>query len=340
MNKIDAAKEFIKSADSIYEDFLLNFDYSNLELLDDDEKKRKTNQYATLYAQICEYFLKALLLPNLQNENFDVNSEREMEYLANDRNGLRKFNHIFKRIINDENFDRKIRENIINFLAKKAQFVSDERNNYLDEMLKKAIENDDIGLIIALTDPMKRYEVYFSTENPSYNTKIDAVIDKIIGEENGEILKNSDIYPKSRYAMIDNDYIANLPFLIDLTNALKDSLKKKFNNCLDVKGCSRHIFPDLDSGINIIYASGNTEIFYLDDKANLWITRPNGDKEDSIAYIWNYNRQTNSRERIEEISYSESGIIKILKYDKIRNSYKFIKSREIEKSKKDTSIIR
>ena len=338
MNKIEAAIEFIKAGDSIYQDYLSHFFEVDFEIMDSDEKRRKINQYATLYAQICEYYLKALILPDLSNDNYTENSVEEMNFLANDSSGLRRYNHIFKRIIFDSSFDDKIRNMIISELANKGNYFSVARKEYLDEALKKPIEIDANGGKAVLPDPREYgLNVNFSINNTTNNQKLSNLLDEILNPNIGAIAQSSDSYPKSRYAMIDNGrYTANLEFLIDFANAIREAIPYKIKNCIKISGCCRHIFPNLDTEINIIFDNGNSEAFYLDSSYNLFIIN-NGKKVDTIGYIWNYDTQTGTNTVINEVLYNENGQERRLKIDKKTGEYIFSKCTDIRENSSEIS---
>lgn len=338
MNKIEAAIEFIKAGDSIFQDYLSRFSEIDFELMDQDERRRKVNQYAILYAQIAEYYLKALILPDLKNVNYEENTVEEMNFLANDSSGLRRYNHIYKRIIFDSVFDNKIRDIIISQLANYSEYFSNEREQYLDEMVTKPIVIDNTGTEITLTDP-RRYgtEIEFSIKNTNNNQKLRDLLDKILNPNTGAIAQNSDAYPKSRYAMIDNNgYTACLKFLIDFTHAIRYALKYKIKNCVKIVGCSRHIFPDLDTEIIITFDNGNSNSFYFDSLNNLWITNADGTMIDTIGCISNYDTQINNYAVIDEVLFFENGQQKRLKLDKKNGVYTFVKG--IDKKENNLGI--
>lgn len=309
MNKIDAAKEFIKAGDSIYQDYLSNIYKIDFEMLDEDEKRRKINQYSILYAQIIEYYLKAIILPDLRNANYSENTDEEMNFLSSSRDGIKKFNHIFKRIIFDPCFDSKIKKMIIDDLANYGKYFEQKREKYLDEVINEPMEVDNNGTQVTLPDPRKYgLRLIFSTENNDSNQKLNDLLDAILDLNTGAISSNSDAYPKSRYAMIDNNnYTACLEFLIDFTNAIRRNLKYKFKNCIKVEGCNIHIFPDLDTEVKITLDNGEMEIFYIDLSGDMWIIDSNGKKIDTIGYIWNYSRTSGEHHIIEEVAYIENG---------------------------------
>ena len=335
MNKTEAAIELIKAGDSIYQDWLSDFSEINFETMDNDEKRRKINQYAILYAQIIEYYLKALILPDLKNENYNENSVEEMNFLANDSSGLRKYNHIFKRIIFDSAFDEKIRNMIIDHLANHGEYFSSQRNEYLDEQESSflysfgldetdAIDNEAIKNALL---SLKKYRL-INTDNISNDQKLNDLLTKILDQNNGAIANNSDAYPKSRYAMIDPDrlggYTACLEFLIDFYNAIRNALNYKINNCVNISNCYRHIFPDCDTKITINFVNGSSNFYYFDSAYNLWITDDNGNKIDTVEYIENYDRQTGNWDVIEEIIYIENSKEKRLKYDTKKDKYTYV----------------
>lgn len=314
MNKIDGAKEFIKSADSIYQDFLTRININSFELYDEDELKRKINQYSMLYAQICEYYLKALILPNLENANYESNSIDEMNYLANNRNGLKKFNHIFKKIINSDEFDENIKRHIENYLLNNLPQIEYERNNIIkkmcvDEGIADVTEYKNLKLIL----------------NENSHKDINELID-IISGNNGFISNNSNAYPESRYAMISN-YVADLKFLSVFCDAIRDSLQLKFKNCLRVNGCNRFIFPDSGTNIEITFGTNNTQKMFFDENEQLWITNNNGEKIDVIGYVWNYDMLSSKETIINKVSFMENGKHKILVYDKKSEKYVFVKEK-------------
>ncbi len=310
MNKIEGAKELIKSADSIYEDFLIKINKKNFELYDDDELKRKINQYATLYAQICEYYLKALVLPNLANENYEVNSDEEMNFLTVDRNGLRKYNHIFKRIINSSEFDEEVKKNIENYLLNYIPHIELERDN----ILRKICGEEGI-------EDVTKYKNLRLILHEDSHPDICQLLDIICGE-NGLISNNSNAYPESRYAMISN-YIADLGFLSVFCDAIRDSLNLKFKNCLKVQGSSRHIFPDAGTNIEIAFDTGNIQKMFFDASEKLWLTNNDGEKLDVIGYVWNYDMISSRETFIDKISFIENGKPRIFIRDKNTGKYIF-----------------
>lgn len=311
MNKIEGAKELIKSADSIYEEFLTKINIENFELYDDDELKRKINQYATLYAQICEYYLKALILPNLTNENYEENSDEEMSFLTFDKNGLRKYNHIFKRIINSNDFDEEVRRYMEIYLLNYLPHIEFERNNVLKEICsEEAFEN------------VTKYKNLRMILNDSSHPDICQLLDIICGET-GLISNNSNAYSESRYAMISS-YVADLKFLSVFCDAIRESLKLKFKNCFKVQGSKRHIFPDIETNIEIVYDNGNIQNMYLDMHENLWLINDDGKKIDVIGYIWNYDRISDREASINKISFVENGKSKILIRDQSTGEYIFL----------------
>lgn len=319
MNKIEAAIEFIKAGDSIYQDYLSHFSSINFELMAPDERRRKVNQYAILYAQIAEYYLKALILPDLKNDNYVENTDDEMNFIANDSSGLKRYNHIFKRIMFDSAFDSEIRDRIVRELANNGKYFSIERKQYLDELVK--------GNKIIFPD-FREYgaKILFSIDNTDNNQKLSNLLDKILNLNTGAIAQNSDAYPKSRYAMIDNNgYTACLEFLIDFTNAIRETIEYKIKNCIRISGCDRRIFPDLDTEIKITFDNGNSDCFYFDSSNNLWITDANGTKIDTIGYIWNYDMQLRNQAVVDEVLFFENGQERRLKLDKKTGDYTFVK---------------
>lgn len=324
MDKIHGAKNLIKAADSIYDSFLNNLDKIDWSEMDIDEIKRKSDEIGFLLAQICEYYLKALLLPNLTSEDYEEYSDAEMKFLAeNNKEGLKKYNHIYRKIINDDKFDEKTRDSIAIYLI---EHLSDVREMY--ESYVKNVKEDVKKTAPWLSSALDLKPVILDSK--LHNDPIlKKCFEEIFKDEKGIIANNSNAYPESRYAML-SDYNVDIEFLLVFKNAITGSLRTKFENCFLPGGCSRHIFPDIDSKIVLTYENGDVEVFIYDENGVLWITDNNGLRLDQIGHIWNYNRKTSSNERIQSINYFEESEKKTLKYRPTNGTYIFVKSKQLD----------
>ena len=323
MNKIEAGKNLIKTADFILESNLAHFDLAHIYELDLDPEEIRTiiNVYATQYAQICEYYLKALILPDLVSPLHEENSEEEAEYLINDRNGLKKYNHIYKRILNDSQFNQEVRKSINQYLWNYLPDIKGDRNKTLQQICKE--EN--------LAD-ITKFSGLKMIIDPNSSRKADIVelLDRIIGPV-GYIENNSDAYPASRYAML-NSYIADIQFLSTFKDALRNAIQIKYPNYTFASGINRSIFVDSNSALSIVYEDGSHSIMYMDQKNTLWLTRPdstleNPIQEDSVGSIRKgYDKQAQKELNIYSIRYIEDGLQKEITRDRNTNIYYYVET--------------
>lgn len=309
MNKQEGAKELIKFADSIFEDYLKN-NRLKFKAYDEDELKRKINQYSILCAQICEYYLKALILPNLRSEAFENDSEEEMHDLAVSKSGLKKYSHVLHNMLNSSNLDKEIQTCIKMYLFNNLPHIEAERNEIINQLFGDTNINqifEKCGAMISL--------------NESSYTSISGLLKQIDGEH-GLILNNSNAYVESRYSMI-SDYKADLKFLSYLCDAIRSSLNLKFKNCIEVGGCSRHIFPDVNTDIYVFFTTGNIRKFVFGDDQRVYITNDDGQLEDVTTSISNFDRVTQNKEQILYVMFTENGKEKLLAYDSDNEVYYF-----------------
>ena len=308
MNKLEGAKNFIQAADYIYEDYIVDMLDEDFTMYDENALKIQIHSYAEQCAKICEYYLKALILPNLKSPSFDDNSDEEMDYLVNNKNGLRKYSHIFKKIINSEDFEENIKKEIEMYLLNYLPHFNEERKDITKELSKRLT----CGKVYK---PAHNELKIFN--NPDIN--LDKLLDEISGE-NGFISENSDAYPKSRYAMI-TDYTADLSFLYVFCESIRENLIWKFKNCIEINGTKKHIFIDCDSFIDVIFYDGNVEKFYFDKEYKLYQLNASGNNR--VAYFGKLNLNRFKNDTIDKIIFTEDGNKRQLTLNKKTGKYYF-----------------
>lgn len=310
MNKLEGAKNFIQAADCIYEDYIVNMLEEDFTMYDEKELKIKINSYAEQCAKICEYYLKALILPNMKSPNFDVNSDEEMDYIANNKNGLRKYSHIFKKIINSEDFDENIKKNIEYYLLNHLPHFDEERKDITNKIAK---QNGPIFELILSHNKLRLF--------PNSHIDINELLDEISGE-NGYISENSNAYSESRYSMI-TDYTADLSFLYVFCEAIRSNLGVKFNNCIEVEETKKHIFIDPGTYIELTFINDDSGSFYFNKNYELFIIDKSKKILDRIGHIWNFNGAKLNNDIIDKIIFIEDGNKRQLTLNKKTGKYYF-----------------
>lgn len=108
------------------------------------------------------------------------------------------------------------------------------------------------------------------------------------------------------------DYIADIDYLFNLCEILYKSISQYLECCLDEPSIGRHIFPDLNSVVVEKLSNGHEVEYYINSEGKI-----DKSKYYEISDLFPGFSQCN----VLEISYTESGIDRIMKFDSQRRMF-------------------
>ena len=274
--------------------YKINYNLLFDEGISDEEKINFINNFGERLSYICELYLKALIIPNMHFEDIENESDEELDEIINGNRGIKKkYSHYFKKLLSSPT------TNLPNGLRK-----------YIFVELGRALHDDNS------TETYGKYTTallnsWINGEDKELDEKKDALEGQVINNSIELTDSNSDSYPQSRYSMF-TDYIADIDYLFNLCEILYKSISQYLKCCLDEPSIGRHIFPDLNSIVVEKLSNGHEVKYYINsegkiDKSNYY----------EISDLFPGFSQSN----VLEISYTESGIDRIMKFDSQRRMF-------------------
>lgn len=223
------------------------------------------------FALICEYYLKGLLIPNMQVEIPEelkdkitsLSEEQELMIIVSDEEKIKAdpiLGHLDRkqlRLLLNSNSLKSLGHSLICLLGTKT--LEENKKIYLPEFIRRRIvESIKAKLIDAgakTPEEQLKYKLHISTPIPGTNERdwIDYG-DKIIEEEvsNPSV---SDAFPKGRYGIFDG-FVSNVNWISGLAVSIRDQIKHQYPNMIEVlknknDQFGRFIYPDEETIISV-----------------------------------------------------------------------------------------
>ena len=298
INRADCIKNellILNYFEPINDDGTFKVDYSLLfdDGISEEEKFNFINNLGERLSYICELYLKALLLPNMHFDGIDIESDEELDEIFNGRRGIKKkYSHFFSKMLSSTqtHLPEKLRENILIELSK---LVHDDTSKRLGDNYTNASLDS------------------FLNDNESIKQRERTIKEQLVANSIQLTDNNSDAYPQSRYSMF-TDYIADIDYLFNLSNILRDNISLYIPCCLYEAKIGRHIFPDPDSHVTVKLNNGKEGTYYVDSSGNI-------NKFNFYKLLDLYPDSNSSL--IVEVDYIEDGEEKHMKYDNKRHMF-------------------
>lgn len=310
MSKFNASIESIECGNKILEmvyPILLQFE-QNKEKLSQSEQVTYNTMLGSQLALVCEYYLKGLLIPNMQviipEELKDkipvLTQEQELMIIVSDEEKIKadpilgRLDKKQLRLLLNSNSLKNIGHSLICLLGSKT--LTNNKAIRLPEILRKhIIESLKSKLYDAEAKTLKEREEFRQyILTPIQGTRgIDRleVGDKIIEEE---ISKSSvsDAFPKGRYGMFDG-FVSNVDWISELAFSIREEIKHQYPNMIEIlkskkERFGKFIYPDEESLMYIENARGETIEYEMVPEIHWYGT--------GIEVFWNVSRTTETEE--------------------------------------------
>lgn len=283
MSKIETSRACIecgnKLLDKIYP-MLLEYN-DNFDNLSSFEKEAYNTIIGSQFALICEYYLKGLVIPNIQviipeklkDKIGTLNEEQELMIIVSDGEKISKDEDLSKldkkelRLLLSANSLKSFGHSLISLLGtetlddnKRIVLPNNIRKNIIDEM-KKGLYNPDNKTF------KEKYEYKINLNTPikrDLEGRLLFIGDKII-EENLSLSSINEAFPKGRYGIFDG-FISDVDWISGLAFSIRHNIKHQFPNLIEVYKSKndpfgKFIYPDKETKI-IIKGDNDTQLEY------------------------------------------------------------------------------
>ena len=283
MSKIETSMACIECGNKLLERiYPMLIEYNeNFDSLSNFEKETYNTIIGSQFALICEYYLKGLVIPNVQvivpeelKDKIDtLNEEQELMIIVSDEEKIRKdpvLNKLDKkelRLLLSDNSLKSFGHSLIALLGtetlgdnKKIVLPKNIRKNILTEMKNRLYGSDNQTF-------KERHEFRNYLNTPIQRDGEGQLLflgDKII-EEGLSLSSINDAFPKGRYGIFDG-FRSDVDWISGLAFSIRNSIKHQFPNLIKVyKNKSdllgKFIYPDKETKI-IIKGDNDTQLEY------------------------------------------------------------------------------
>ena len=273
MSKIETSRACIecgnKLLDKIYPMLLeYNDNFDNLSSL---EKETYNTIIGSQFALICEYYLKGLVIPNIQviipDELKDVintlNEEQELMIIVSDEEKIKNdplLNRLDKkqlRLLLNNNSLKSFGHSLITLLG--TETLEENKRIVLPKIIRKSIIDE---MRNRLHNPdnqtfKERHEFRNYLNTPLQRDREGRLLflgDKIV-EESLSLSSTSEAFPKGRYGIFDG-FTSDVDSIAALTFSIRNNIKHQFPNLIEVYKSKndpfgKFIYPDKETRITI-----------------------------------------------------------------------------------------
>lgn len=273
MTKFEASTESIECGNKILEmiyPMLIEFD-QNKGYLSKMEQETYNTMLGSQFALICEYYLKGLLIPNIQVEIPEelkdkitsLSEEQELMIIVADEEKIKtdpilgKLDRKQLRLLLGSNSLKSLGHSLICLLGTKT--MPENKEIHLPDNLRRHIVRSLKGKLYD-TD-IKDLEGYVkfkkNIQTPINGNNIDDKLDNGDAIIEEEISKSSvsDAFPKGRYGIFDG-FVSNIDWISELAFSIRDEIKHQYPNLIEVFKCKREkfgkfIYPDEETLISV-----------------------------------------------------------------------------------------